>query len=190
MRLVIIGILLIAAITVIVSGLRGYRKHVSWFALVLTLVPAGALGYFEYTWQETNNKITAVVKKASGNPDASFTCQRLSIGFFDTNITELSIRDDPNTVHLKYRQCESLQGWFLANPKLTPTPDQVKSLQLFAADTVRVSGPTEGQKFLCVGTRELPAIVQLLGGTKEQGEYARGYYQQHIVGDDEARITC
>lgn len=190
MRLIIIGLLLVAVVLVIVSGLRGYKKHVSMFALLLCLVPAGTLGWFEYKWQETNTKLSAVVQNVSGNPLSSFACQRMSIGFFDTEVSKSVITSDPNTVHLKYRPCSELQGWFNQEVKGTPTVEQVEAIHYFAVEAIRVSGQTDPGKAECVGSRETPAIVQALGGSKNLGDYVSAYYNQHVKTDKTPTATC
>jgi len=179
MRLVLIALFCAAAIWILVAGFRN-KKRISWLGIILMLIPAGGLTYFEYQWQQTQNKISLVVQDISGKKDTGFKCERLSFGFFDASADKRVIDSNDKVVELKYAECNTLLDWYKETDKSKPTEEQIVALHLFDQQVMRVSGQPNADLEECLAIKNYSAIAQKLGATPSQGDYMSLYYQQRI----------
>lgn len=179
MRLVVIALLLIATIWVIISGFKN-QKRISLFAIFIFITPAGALGYFEYQWQQTQDKIAIAVQEISGNKEASFKCERLSAGFFDVWAKEKSIDSSPNVVQLKYSPCSSLFSWYNSAEKANPSEEQITAIHLLTKESMRVAGQNSDTLQECLAMKNDAQMARDLGASQNIANYVAEYYKQNI----------
>jgi len=179
MRLILIGALLILTIWVIVAGLRNQRR-VSIFAILIFLLPAGGLGYFEYKWTTAQDEISVAVQKISGNKDGELACERLSSGFFDVWAKDKAITTSSTKVQLKYTPCSDLLSWYNSEDKSKPTEAQINAIHLLTRETMRISGQKEEKLQECLAMKNDALMAQSLGATSNQANYISLYYRQNI----------
>jgi hypothetical protein len=190
MRLVLIILLIAAAAWIFVLGFRN-QKRISYFGIIVVLIPAGALSYFEYNWQIAQDNISAVVQSITKSPDTSFECQRISFGFFDAEAGEKALTDNKNLVKLKYSSCAALLKWYGLDEKNKPTEEQIAAIHLFSSETMRVAGQSDTAMQECLAVKNDSAIVQKLGGSKKLGDYISLYYQQNIADQTpQVKVYC
>lgn len=189
MRLILIILLIAAAIWVFVLGFRN-QKRISYFGIIVILIPAAALSYFEYTWQIAQDNISVVVQSITKSADTSFECQRMSFGFFDAESSEKVLSDNENLVKLKYSSCAALLKWYVSDEKNKPTEEQIESIHLFSRETMRVAGQKDLAMQECLAVKNDSAIVQKLGGSKELGNYVSLYYKQNLAEVRATKVYC
>lgn len=184
MRIVIIGILVILAVIVLVSGLFN-QKRISWLLIFVLLVPAGVTTWFEIRWQNEVKLIsTNIVAPISGISSAKVDCQRLTFALVDAWASEKLTDGDAKTVGMKYAVCSPILEYLRADPENKPDPtiDQLKSMVLLGGESARLAGKESNEaRLTCLGVRNLPLIVQALGGTKNQGIRAALNYQESVL---------
>lgn len=144
MRLIVIGLLVVSLLYYFAwePFRRGYDRayKVNLFMVVvisLILVPTG---YMEYTWHKTEVKGSEIVREVSGKPEGKLKCQRLFNTMWDTNIMNAGYvnYDEPNTAHVKFKQCLQLREYF-ADPKI-PTFEQTVAFNVLLHEAGHVGG--------------------------------------------------
>ena len=195
MRIILIAILVILAVVVLVAGIRN-KFRISFLAIFVLLIPAGALGYFEWVWQDAQTQISKnVVAQITDNRKSQLQCQRLSEGFFDVWASEKLIEVPENTVGLKYKVCGEILDYYKADPEAKPKPTlaQLEAMQLLSEESVKIANPDlKPEEAKCLGVKNIPLVVQGLGGSASQGQYGYLLYKQEIADKDpELRgLTC
>jgi len=190
MRLVLVILLIAAAIWVFILGFRN-QKRISYFGIFVILIPAGVLGYFEYTWQVAQQNIAAVVQSITKDPETSFECQRMSFGFFDAEAGEKAVTSNEKKVELKYTSCAALLAWYSSEEKNKPSEEQIGAIHLFTKETMRVAGQADEALQECLAVKNDAAVVQKLGGSEAVGQYISLYYQQNVADQTpERRVYC
>ena len=179
MRLILIIVLIAVAMWILIAGIRN-QKRISFLGIFLMLLPAGALGYFEYQWQTVQDEISVIVQDVTGKNDTKFECERLSFAFFDAEANKKVIDDNPKVVKLKYAACAELLTWYSQEDKSQVTEEQIKALHLFSRETMRVAGNTDDKIMECLALKNESSIIQNLGGSKATGDYVMLYYVQQI----------
>lgn len=181
MRIVLVGILVALALWVITAGLIN-KKRISWLVIFVLLIPAGTLGYFEYRWQQEQADISLnVVEAVSGVKGAKLECQRLTFAFVDVWASEKTTDAGKTNAGLKYNACAQILEFYRNEPRKNPTLEQVKAFQLLSAESVRVAGKTQKEpEIQCLGIRNLKLVVQGLGGSVAQANYAYNLYKQEV----------
>jgi len=72
-----------------------------------------------------------------------------------------------------------------SDPKPDLTLDTVKTMHLLATESVILAGnETDPDRQMCLGVRNLPLVVQALGGTRQDGLEAAYMYQTEIIDTD------
>ncbi len=187
MRIFVIGALVLLALIVLVAGIRN-KGRISWLAIVVLLVPAGALTWFEIRWQdEVKYMSTSIVQNISGNSKAQLECQRLTFAFTDVWASEKLFDTAEDTIGLKYGGCSQLLNYYRDTSEVKPAPtlEQVKVMQLVSTESVRLAGKEKDEtRLTCLGVRNLPLVVQALGGTNQQGVQAAFLYQKEVLDKD------
>lgn len=192
MRIILIGILVLLALWVIISGLlskkRTSRGRISWLLVFVVLIPAGALTYFEWKWQTDIDTMSEnIVQNISGVPGSKLECQRMSAAYVDVWASEKTIEEEDNTIAgLKYNYCAELFGYLRAeSPKPVPTIEQVTAFHLLSKEATRIAGKAKSEKDLvCLGAINIPIVVQGLGGTENDGIYAYRLFKQEVLDKD------
>lgn len=179
MRLIIIGLLVIAALWVLVAGLRNH-KRVSFFALFILLAPAAIAGYFEYKWVEAQDQISIAVSEVSGVASAKLECQRMSEAFFDAWQSRETISDRPTIAGLKANTCSQLIGWHNDESNIKPTSDQIEAIHLLTRETMRISGQTTFEAQECSAIVNTINMAIALGASPDEANYIHLYYLQNI----------
>jgi hypothetical protein len=185
MRIVVVGIFIILAVWVLAAGIINKRR-ISWLMVFVFLVPAGALGYFEYKWQQEQDEISiSVVQAISGVKESKIDCQRLTFAFVDVWASEKTTDSGKTHAGLKYSVCSQILGYYRSDPKKNPTLDEVKAFQLLSAESVRIAGKTNKEdEIQCLGIRNIKLVVQGLGGSSSQANYAYNLYKQEVFSKD------
>lgn len=195
MRIILIAILLILVVVVLIAGIRN-KFRISFLSIVVLLIPAVALGYFEWAWQDAQTQISkTVVAKITENRKSELKCQRLSEGFFDVWASEKLIEVPENMVGLKYKVCGEILDYYKADPEAKPKPTlaQLEAMQLLSEESVKLANPDlKPAEAKCLGIKNIPLVVEALGGSPSQGQYGYLLYKQEKADKDpELRgFTC
>lgn len=181
MRLIIIGILIILAIWIFVLGWRN-QKRISWFGILLMLLPAAGLGYLEYKWLEPQEEISLIVQDVVQSDSVGFQCQRFSVSFFDAEGSVKVVQNSPNIVELKYATCKALVDWYLAEPEVKENPDEdtIEALHYFSREIMRVAGNTDFKLLECLAVKNNSILAQKLGASASTANYMSLYYVQNL----------
>lgn len=193
LRLIFVGILLAAAIWVLIAGLK--RRQVSFLALAVLVGGAGVIGWFEWRWVEAHDKISSIVAEVSANPAGSFTCQRAEESWFDGEVATPSNQSSPTTVNLKYGPCSQVINFMNSENKSNPSPEQVDAIHLLTVEIARVSGEMDPRQRECMGLEYDAVVSAHLGASAEQARFVQSYYAHELAGKrsgltNKPRLTC
>lgn len=183
MRLIVIGILVVLLLLTIIVPLVKKKKP-SLFTAAIILIPAVALGYFEHTWIENQEKLQASFRQATEISVAKVSCERMSVEWFDAFISVNEAASDSRAaVKLKHSSCAPLFSYLNAEDKNSQKIDNTFTGAVLALSEagVKVTNPEyDSQKVRCVAVQRIPGMVAALGGTEKQAYFIQEHYKNNM----------
>lgn len=183
MRIVIIALLVILALVTILLPLFKKKKP-SIFTAAIILIPAVALGYFEYSWTENQKELQESFREMTEVPIAKFSCERMSIEWFDAYVSQKATDTGERAqIKLKHSTCAPLIGYLNLEDKSKQTIDNNFTVALVAYSEagVRMLNPgADSTKVRCTAVNNIPRALYSLGGNPKQAYLVQQYYNANI----------
>jgi hypothetical protein len=152
-------------------GVRHALGHRHPVLIPLLLVPAVALGWFEWQFRSDEHLFSAVATELAGR-DVSIECQRLGGALVDVTSELGYVRFDadgrPADVgRIENDACEALRA-YVHGDHASPTLDQVVAVQVLGHESFHLAGLLNEAEAECAAMQRLDDVAGWLGATPPQ----------------------
>lgn len=187
-----IGIIFLTILTILViwGGIR--NRKISILALIVLIVPIGVLGWMEYDWKQQQEVISEnAIQPITGTDLSKFKCQRFTAAFVDVWASEYTIDAGEFNVGLKHNMCNEILEYAKSETKTIDNLEQLKAIHIVSTESVKIANPllTQAQA-KCLGIVNIPIVVEGLGGTAYDGQYAHYLFVQELASKDKETRRC
>lgn len=147
----------VVALAVLAYASRNKGKG-AVFALIV-LAGAGTLGYFEYSYQHTQQQVSVAVQQITNNPQLTVHCERLTESLTASAGSPQRYRDGhPNSIYVPVETCNELLPW-VKSDHATATTAQATAIH----DTAALVATYTGSADVCVAISAMTPFATALG---------------------------